>query len=65
MNIDANDWEKNQNFFDFLRHGEEIRFSNFRLSHFAEVEAIWEQNGILDEIDRVGTSDNSTASGAN
>ena len=41
------------NYFDFLRNGVEIWFSNFRLSHFE------------DEIDRVSTSDKSTSSGAN
>ena len=61
----GNGWEKNRNFFDFLRHGEEIRFSNFRLSHFGKLEAIWGQNETPDEIDRVSTSDNSTLSGAN
>ena len=58
-------WEKNRNFFDFLRHGEEIWFSNFRLRHFGKVAAIWGQNGTLDEIDKVSTSDNSTPSGEN
>ena len=57
-------WEKNRNFFDFWRHGDEIRFSNYRLRHFGKVEAIWGQNGTLDEIDRVGISDNSTPSDA-
>ena len=58
-------WEKNQNFFDFLRHGEEIRFSNFRLRHFEEVEANLGQNETSGEIDRVSTLDNSTPPGAN
>ena len=30
-------WEKNRNFFDFLSHGVEIPFSNFRLRKFAKV----------------------------
>ena len=29
-------WEKNRNCFDFLIHGEEIRFSNFRLRHLGK-----------------------------
>ena len=58
-------WEKNRNFFDFLRHGEEVRFSNFCLGHFEEVAAIWGQNDTSDKIDRVSTSDYSTPSGAN
>ena len=58
-------WEKNRNFFDFLSHGEEIRFSNFCLRKFDKVEAYLGQNETLDEIDRVSTSDNSTPSGAN
>ena len=57
--------EKNRNFFDFLSHGVEIRFSNFRSRHFGEVSAILSQNETSDEIDRVSTSDNSTPSGAN
>ena len=48
------------NYFDFLRNGVEIRFSNFCLSHFEEFLAI-----SSDEIDRVSTSDKSTSSGAN
>ena len=43
-------WEKNRNFFDFLSHGVEIRFSNFRLRHFEKVEAIPSQFGTSDEI---------------
>ena len=58
-------WEKNRNFFDFLSHGVEIRFSNFRLGHFVQVEAILSQNETPDEINRVSTSDNSTPSGEN
>ena len=53
------------NYFDFLRNGVEIRFSNFRLSHFEEFLAISRQNDTSDEIDRVSTSDKSTPSGAN
>ena len=58
-------WENNRNFFDFLRHGEETRFSNFRLGQFWEVEAKSGWNDTPDKIDRVSTSDNSTPSGAN
>ena len=57
--------KKNQNFFDFLSHGVEIRFSNFCMRHFAGVSAIPSQNETSDEIDRVSISDNSTPSGAN
>ena len=58
-------WEKNRNFFDFLSHGVEIRFSNFRLGQFAKVLAIPSQNGTSDEIDNSTPSgDNSTPSGA-
>ena len=31
-------WEKNRNCFDFLIHGEEIRFSNFRLRNLRKFE---------------------------
>ena len=57
--------KKNRNFFDFLSHGVEIRFSNFHLGHFGKVEAVPSQNGTLDEIDNSTPSgDNSTPSGA-
>ena len=35
---DVNHWEKNRNWFDFLIHGEEIQFSNFRLRHLGKFE---------------------------
>ena len=58
-----NYWEKNRNFFDFLSHGVEIWFSNFRLRHFEKVESFLGLHGTSDGIDRGNISDNSTPSG--
>ena len=52
-------WEKNRNFFDFLSHGVEIKFSNFGFSQFVEVESFLSSNETLDEIDSQGTMENS------